>query len=363
MKILTVLGTRPEIIRLSRIIPALDDVCEHIVIHTGQNYDPNLNDVFFNELNIRPPNFYLKAKGSFGEQTGMILAGCEEILSAEKPDKFLVLGDTNSALAAIIAKRKGIPVYHMEAGNRCYDDRVPEEVNRRIIDHSSDILMPYTERSRQNLLREGIEGQRIYVTGNPILEVINFYNDQILASKILNKLGLECRKYYLVTIHRAENVDLEERLRELALALDQIQQKYSVPVVVSTHPRTRSKMESFGIVPNNPNLIFLQPFGFFDFLFLEQNAACVLSDSGTVQEECAILKVPNVTLRDVTERPETIECGSNILSGVNSVNIVKCVDLVLGDKNHWHVPPEYLVENVSNTVVKTLHGKFLYQRG
>lgn len=356
MKILTVLGTRPEIIRLSRIIPALDEVCDHIVVHTGQNYDPNLNEVFFNELNIRPPDFYLSANGSFGEQIGVVLAECEKILDKEKPDKFLVLGDTNSALAAIVAKRMGIPVYHMEAGNRCYDDRVPEEVNRRIIDHSSDVLMPYTERSRQNLLREGIQGQRIYVTGNPILEVIRHYNGQIQSSHIFGKFGLKSHEYFLVTIHRAENVDLEERLRELTLALDQIQQKYSMPIVVSTHPRTRSKMEKFGIVNSNPNLIFSQPFGFFDFLFLEQNAACVLSDSGTVQEECAILKVPNVTLRDVTERPETIECGSNILSGANAVSINKCVDLVLKGKNRWYVPPEYLVENVSATVVRMIHG-------
>lgn len=356
MKILTVLGTRPEIIRLTRVIAKLDTVCDHVLVHTGQNYDPNLNDIFFQQLNVRSPNVYLNGKGSFGAQVGIILSQIEAVMLSEKPDKFLVLGDTNSALAAVVAKRLGIPVYHMEAGNRCYDDRVPEEVNRRIIDHCSDVLMPYTERSRQNLLREGIEGRRVYVTGNPILEVIQYYDRQIQASPVLSDLGLEPQRYFLVTMHRAENVDIEERLRNLAIALDQLQQIYSVPIVVSTHPHTQARMESFGVVNRNANLHFLPPFGFFDFIRLEQQAACVLSDSGTVQEECAIFKVPNVTLRDVTERPETIECGSNILTSAEVESVVRCVALVLNRKSQWYVPPEYLVENVSDTVVKILHG-------
>jgi len=356
MKIMTVLGTRPEIIRLSRVIEKLDSTCRQVLVHTGQNYDVNLNDVFFQQLNVRAPDYYLNAKGGLGQQVGMILAETEKILLEEKPDKLLVLGDTNSALSAIIAKRYGVPVCHMEAGNRCYDDRVPEEVNRRIIDHSSDLLMPYTERSRQNLLREGIPGQRIYVTGNPILEVIRHYDDQIRDSAILNKLELESGRYFLVTMHRAENVDVEERLRELAFALNQIQIDYNIPVVVSTHPRTRERLGSFKVVNNNPQVHFSPPFGFFDFIQLERNAFCVLSDSGTVQEECAIFKVANVTLRDVTERPETIECGSNILSGADSESISRCVRLVLSQKNKWNTPPEYLVETVSGTVVKIMHG-------
>ncbi len=356
MKVLTVLGTRPEIIRLSRIIEKLDATSQHVLVHTGQNYDPHLNDVFFQQLGIRAPDYYLNAQGSLGEQTSIILAGTEKILLEEKPDKLLVLGDTNSALSAIIAKRYGIPVYHMEAGNRCYDDRVPEEVNRRIIDHSSDVLMPYTERSRQNLLREGIPGQHIYVTGNPILEVIRHYDSQIRASTILHDLALETGRYFLVTLHRAENVDVEKRLREFALALDMLQQRHALPIVVSTHPHTRARLESFGIVTENPDVRFLQPFGFFDFIALEQNATCVLSDSGTVQEECAIFKVANITLRDVTERPETIECGSNILTGANAENIVCSVSLVLARKSDWKVPSEYLIENVSDTVIKILHG-------
>lgn len=356
MKVMTVLGTRPEIIRLSRIIEKLDSTCQHVLVHTGQNYDPNLNEVFFQQLGVRAPDHYLNATGSLGEQLGILLAETEKIVKKETPDRLLVLGDTNSALSAIIAKRYGIPVYHMEAGNRCYDDRVPEEVNRRIIDHSSDVLMPYTERSRQNLLREGIPGQRIFVTGNPIYEVIRHYESQIQKSTILRNLGLAPLKYFLVTLHRAENVDIEERLRELTLALERIQGKYGLPVIVSTHPHTRARMETFGIINDNPEVHFLQPFGFFDFIRLEQNAACVLSDSGTVQEECAIFKVANVTLRDVTERPETLECGSNILTSANSENILRCVELVLEQKGSWYVPPEYLVENVSDTVVRLLHG-------
>lgn len=356
MKILTVLGTRPEIIRLSRVIEKLDSICDHFLVHTGQNYDPNLNDIFFQQLGVRAPNAYLDAKGPFGEQVGIILNKIEQVMLAEKPDKFLVLGDTNSALAAIVAKRLGIPVYHMEAGNRCYDDRVPEEVNRRIIDHCSDVLMPYTERSRQNLRREGIASQRIYVTGNPILEVIKHYQPQIDTAGVFNKLNIAPSEYFLVTLHRAENVDGEARLKQFAEALDRIQKQYEYPVIVSTHPRTRSRLEAFGISVSNPDIRLMEPFGFFDFVALEQKAFCVLSDSGTVQEECAIFKVPNVTLRDVTERPETIECGSNILSGADPTQILDCVNTVISHTADWNPPVEYLVENVSQTVIKILIG-------
>jgi UDP-N-acetylglucosamine 2-epimerase (non-hydrolysing) len=356
MRILTVLGTRPEIIRLSLVIEKLDSICDHFLVHTGQNYDPNLNDIFFQQLGVRAPDVYLDAKGPFGEQVGIILSRIEQVMLAEKPDKFLVLGDTNSALAAIVAKRLGIPVYHMEAGNRCYDDRVPEEVNRRIIDHCSDVLMPYTERSRQNLLREGIAGQRIYVTGNPILEVIKHYQRQIDNAGVFDRLNVAPAEYFLVTLHRAENVDGEARLKQFADALDQIQKQHKYPVIVSTHPRTRSRLEAFGITMNNPDIRLMEPFGFFDFVALEQKAFCVLSDSGTVQEECAIFRVPNVTLRDVTERPETIECGSNILTGADPTQILDCVNTVLSRPANWSAPVEYLIENVSQTVIKILMG-------
>jgi UDP-N-acetylglucosamine 2-epimerase (non-hydrolysing) len=357
MKVLTVLGTRPEIIRLSLIIPKLDALCEHHVLHTGQNYDPRLNELFFKELCIRAPDTFLGVRGaSFGEQAGQILVGSEKVMQEFKPDRVLILGDTNSGLAAVVAKRCGIPVYHMEAGNRCYDDRVPEEVNRRIIDHSSDVLLPYTERSRQNLLREGIQGESIYVTGNPIKEVIDHYSDSIATSRVLESLNLKPQSYFLVTMHRAENVDIEERLVGLTTGLDQIQRQYKMPVIVSTHPRTRARMATLGVAVKNDSLRFLDPFGLFEFINLERNAYVVLSDSGTVQEECAIFGVPNVTLRDVTERPETLECGANILSGVEPESVLRCVRIVLSRTDRWIAPGDYLVTNVSETVVKIMMG-------
>lgn len=358
---MTILGTRPEIIRLSRIIPKLDGLGQHHLVHTGQNYDPRLNELFFDELQLRQPDIFLGVRGdSFGEQAGKILAGIEKALDEVQPDRVLILGDTNSGLAAIIAKRRGIPVYHMEAGNRCYDDRVPEEVNRRIIDHSSDVLLPYTERSRQNLIKEGIPGQRIYVTGNPIYEVIQHYDPQIRNSTILSTLNLQPQRYFLVTLHRAENVDIEERLVGLTTGLDRIQREYGIPVIISTHPRTRARRAKQDTAIKNDQLRFLEPFGFFDFISLERNAFCVLSDSGTVQEECCIFKVPNVTLRDVTERPETIEHGSNILSGAEPETIARCVHIVLNQKTQWAPPPEYLVPYVSDTVVRILLGYLHY---
>jgi UDP-N-acetylglucosamine 2-epimerase (non-hydrolysing) len=357
MKIMTVLGTRPELIRLSCVIPRLDRLSDHVLVHTGQNFDPKLSDLFFQELDIRRPDHYLGIKGaSIGEQIGKILWECERVIQREHPDRLLILGDTNSSLAAIIAKRMGIPVFHMEAGNRCFDDRVPEEVNRRIIDHSSDILMPYTERSRQNLLREGIPSERIYVTGNPIYEVIQNYDSNIGQSTILDRLDLKKRNYFLVTMHRSENVDVESRLQSLARALDLLQRRYDLPVIVSTHPHTAMRMKAFGIDVDNHMIKFLPPFGFFDFVMLERNALCTVSDSGTVQEECCIFKCANVTIRDVTERPETLECGSNILSGADPEAIMRCVQTVLEGVIDWTVPSEYLVPHPSNAVVRILMG-------
>jgi UDP-N-acetylglucosamine 2-epimerase (non-hydrolysing) len=358
MKVMTILGTRPEIIRLSRVIEKLDRLCQHVLVHTGQNFDPGLSDLFFKELRVRAPDHFLGVRGAtFGEQIGKIIIESERVMLAEKPDKILILGDTNSALAAIVAKRLGIPVYHMEAGNRCYDDRVPEEVNRRIVDHSSDILMPYTERSRMNLLREGIEGRRIYVTGNPILEVIEHYDDEIKRSGVLARLQIESGKYFLVTMHRAENVDIEARLRSLIESLEALQREYQMPIICSTHPRTRALMQRFQLdAAASEQIQFQAPFGLFDFIALERNAFCVLSDSGTVQEECSIFKVANVTIRDVTERPETLECGSNMLSGVEPETILRCVRTVLDQRNVWSPPPEYMVRHVSPTVARLVLG-------
>lgn len=356
MKILTILGTRPEIIRLSCVIEQLDELCEHVIVHTGQNFDQRLSDLFFDELGVRKPDHFLGARGSFGVQVGQILSGCEEVISKEKPDAVLILGDTNSALGALVAKRSGIPVFHMEAGNRCYDDRVPEEVNRRIIDHASDVLMPYTERSRMNLLREGIANWSVFVIGNPIFQVLERYADQIAASSIHSELELESGGYFLVTMHRAENVDVESRLSQMTQSLVRLHEDYGLPVIVSTHPRTSQKMETFGVATAHQGIRFLEPFGLFDFVSLEKNAHCVLSDSGTVQEECCIFGVPNVTLREVTERPETIECGSNILSGVEPEAVLRCTHVAIDGRGQWTPPAEYLKADVSSTVAKIILG-------
>lgn len=351
MKVVTWFGTRPEIIRLSRVIAALDAHCTQILVHTGQNYDPNLSEIFFRELEVRAPDVHLGIVASdFGAQAGAILEKSYALLAQERPDRLLILGDTNSGLAAVSAARLGIPVHHMEAGNRCYDDRVPEEVNRRIIDHSSTLLMPYTQRSKDNLVREGIARQRIAVIGNPIFEVLEFYRDRIDASPVLEQLGVTGRQYFLATLHRAENVDEPSRLRSLLDGLG----RAGTEVIVSVHPRTHDKLQRFGIdAPAGVRLI--QPLGFFDFVKLEKNARCVLSDSGTVQEECCIFGVPNVTLRDVTERAETIECGSNILSGAAPDDIERAMKIALASAP-WRVPSEYLEPNVSQTVVKVVLG-------
>jgi UDP-N-acetylglucosamine 2-epimerase (non-hydrolysing) len=357
MKIMTILGTRPEIIRLSCIIPKLDKFCEHVIVHTGQNYDNTLNDIFFKELAIRTPNYILECKSdSLMMQISKILVECEKVMIKEKPDRLLILGDTNSALSAMVAKRMNIPVYHMEAGNRCYDDRVPEEVNRRIIDHCSDILLPYTERSRTNLLREGIESKSIFVTGNPIKEVLDYYTPQIKTSDVLNRLDLQAGKYFLVTLHRAENVDVPERLIRFVSALHKLHSEFGIPIICSLHPRTRSQLEKQSLILEDKGVWAMNPLGLFDFVNLEMHAKCVLTDSGTVQEECCIFKIPTVTLRDVTERPETVEVGSNILSGAEPESILNCVKVSLMQKQKWDPPKEYLVENISQTVVKIVLG-------
>lgn len=357
MRVMTVLGTRPEIIRLSRVIERLDAVCDHVVIHTGQNYDHGLSSVFFEELGLRLPDETLEVRSdTFGRQLAKILAESERMMSAYRPDRLLLLGDTNSSLSAIIAKRLGIPVFHMEAGNRCYDDRVPEEINRRIIDHSSDVLMPYTERSRANLLREGFASDRVFVVGNPIYEVIHGRDEAIGRSDVLDRLGLEAHGFFLVTMHREENVDQQARLRAILKALGRLEQEHGLPIVVSTHPRTRQRMADFGLDPASELLRFPEPFGLVDFVALERSALCVLSDSGTVQEECCIFGVPNVTIRDVTERPETIECGSNILAGADPDAIIRAVRLVTRQAPDWRVPPEYLVGDVSTAVTKIVTG-------
>ncbi len=363
MKIVTVFGTRPEIIRLSEVIRRVDGVAEHILVHTGQNFDPLLSDVFFDELSIRQPNEHLGVRSAdFGAQAGEIIARCSDLLARVRPDRLLILGDTNSGLASIPAARLGIPVYHMEAGNRCYDDRVPEEINRRIIDHTSDVLLPYTYRSKENLVREGIDRARIFVIGNPILEVLNAHADAIAGSQALSRHGLTAGKFGLATVHRAENVDIPERLASLLRAFDRVADTLDLPLVVSVHPRTADRIARNRVAPASKRVTLIQPLGLFDFVHLEKNARVVLSDSGTVQEECCIFRIPNVTIRDVTERPETVECGSNVLAGADPDRIVDAVRLVLAAPPQWQPPPEYLRTDASRTVVNILTGHREYRR-
>lgn len=357
MKVLTIFGTRPEIIRLSVVMKVLDQHCEHITVHTGQNYVENLSDIFFRDLDVRPPNIHLGIRSSsFGEQAGQIISLVDEVLKNEQPDRVLILGDTNSALSAIAAARRGIPVFHMEAGNRCFDDRVPEEVNRRIIDHSSTILMPYTERSRSNLLAEGIDKDRIFVTGNPINEVLTQFSEQIESSSALQNLAVAPFEYFLVTLHRAENTSERDRLAGMLSGISQISSKFGKKVLISVHPRTAQKLNEFEIHLNQEKIRLLEPLSFFDFVKLEKNALAVLSDSGTVQEECCIFSIPNVTLRDVTERPETVECGSNVLSGGDADSILRTTSLAIAQPANWTAPREYLASNVSQTVSKIVLG-------
>jgi UDP-N-acetylglucosamine 2-epimerase (non-hydrolysing) len=354
LKILTILGTRPEIIRLSRIIPKLDQLCDHRILHTGQNYDPALNDIFFEELGIRKPDVILDTKGTTAEQLGKMFVGVEKYLQEFKPDKVLILGDTNSGLAAIICERLGVPVYHMEAGNRCYDLKVPEEKNRKIIDAVSTINLPYTELSRQNLLREGATNNKVFVTGNPIKEVIDFYETKINSSSILTTLNLEKNNYIIATAHRAENVDIDDRLINIFESFEEISKEYKI--VFSCHPRTKQKLEKFNILIDNPNIIMTDPLGFFDFVNLEKNAYMAISDSGTVQEEMCLFGIPTITIRDTTERPETVWCGSNIVSGLKKENIISCYNSIRTINKTWDVPAEYNKNNVSSIVAQILLG-------
>ncbi|HYF08774.1 MAG TPA: UDP-N-acetylglucosamine 2-epimerase (non-hydrolyzing) [Acetobacteraceae bacterium] len=357
MRIATLFGTRPEIIRLSLLMKLLDAAGEHVTIHTGQNFDPRLSDLFFDELGLRAPDHHLGIRETgFAAQAGAIIAAAGALLERLRPDRLLILGDTNSALAALPAKRLGIPVVHMEAGNRCHDERVPEELNRRIVDHASDLLLPYTERSRQNLLREGIHPARIHVTGNPIAEVLEANRARIEASGAGEALGLAPRDYLLATLHRAENVDDPRRLPALIEGLAAAARDHGVPALLSAHPRTRARLQASGLaVPSQ--VILAEPFGFADFVALERDALCVLTDSGTVQEECAILRVPNVTLRDTTERPETLDCGSNILAGAEPESIRRTVRVALTTPRDWPIPAEYARRPVAATVLRLLHGR------
>ena len=355
-KILTILGTRPEIIRLSRVIPLLDEIYgrdHHKILHTGQNYDPNLNDIFFRELGLRSPDFVSKQVFSgLADQLAGIFQQVESAIQEFNPDRALILGDTNSGLAAIICERSGIPVYHMEAGNRCYDRSVPEERNRRVIDAVASYNLPYTEISRQNLLREGLDNNKIYLIGNPIAEVLDYYQPQIDSSDILSRLSLGSRDYVIATAHRAENVDCPNRLQNIFKALTAIAN--DLPVIFSCHPKTQQRLNQLNIDLSKSNVKILNPLGFFDFVHLEQQSFCAITDSGTVQEEMCLFHRPTITIRESTERPETVWCGSNVISGLDPHNIVECYRQLSNGPYQWACPEGYANSSVSSKVVKIL---------
>ncbi|GAB6929284.1 UDP-N-acetylglucosamine 2-epimerase (non-hydrolyzing) [Paenibacillus sp. JCM 10914] len=358
MKVMTILGTRPEIIRLSLIIPLLDQYAErHVLVHTGQNFTNSLSGVFFSELGLRHPDYVLQDKqATLGSQLAVMFSKMEEILDQEQPDTVLLLGDTNSALCAILAERMGYPVVHMEAGNRCFDLNVPEEKNRKVIDAVSSINMPYTSYSKNHLLREGVPSQRIVLTGNPIYEVMQHYDDKVDESTIMEKLSLAPQQYFLVTIHRAENVDRPEHLREILNGLNAVAETFGRRLICSLHPRTASRLGGVLDIALHPLVEMHEPFGFFDFVKLEKEALCAITDSGTVQEECCIMHVPTVTVRQTTERPETVDCGSNIVSGLDAASIHDAVKLMTQLSRDWKCPEGYLADNVSRTVVKYVLG-------
>jgi len=357
LKVMTILGTRPEIIRLSACIKACDRYFDHVLVHTGQNWDFLLNDVFFKELGIRPPDHYLGvAGGTLGETMGHIIAKSYDVLVQEKPDAVLLLGDTNSALAAIPAKRLKIPIFHMEAGNRCFDQNVPEEINRKIVDHISDINLPYTEHSRRYLLSEGIRKEHIYVTGSPMREVLNQHLDNIRGSQALNELGLEPDRYFLVSAHREENIDHEGHFFSLMNALNEIAERYQMPIIYSTHPRSWKKIEERGF-KFHPLIRQLKPFGFFDYNNLQMNAFCVLSDSGTLSEESAMLGFPGVLIRTSTERPEVLDKGTVVIGGITENDIVQAVELsraMKADAAPTAMAPDYEDACVSTKVIKII---------
>ena len=356
MKVMTIVGTRPEIIRLARVITRLDETVDHVLVHTGQNYDYELNGVFFDDLGLRAPDHFLEVDtSSLGHVLGETLIKVEQVLLSEQPDAVLILGDTNSAIAAVMAKRMRIPVYHMEAGNRCFDANVPEETNRRLVDHVADFNLVYTEHARRNLLAEGIHPRRILKTGSPMREVLESYRTQIDASTVLDDRGLSAGEYLLVSAHREENVDSPDRLRSLLAGLHAVQTSQSLDVFVSTHPRTRKRLEALSDWTRSPHITFSEPLGFHDYNKLQLNAACVLSDSGTIAEESSLLGFPAVTLRDAIERPEALDTGAIMMTGLNTDDMVAAVSLVrsgVSDGGVTEVPEDYRISNTSERTVK-----------
>lgn len=359
LKVMSVVGTRPEIIRLSRVLAKLDLHCEHIIVHTGQNYDFELNEVFFNDLGVRKPNYFLNAAGKNAATTiGQIIIKVDEVLEEVNPDAMLVLGDTNSCISALPAKRRKIPIFHMEAGNRCFDQRVPEETNRRIVDHTADINLTYSTIARDYLLNEGLPPDRVIKTGSPMFEVLSHYMDQIDHSEILERLKLEKYKYFVVSAHREENVDSPKQLEKLASVLNAVAQKYNFPVIISTHPRTRNRIDAAGIVFHK-NIQLLKPLGFHDYNHLQKNSMAVLSDSGTITEESSIMNFPAVNIREAHERPEGFEEASVMMVGLEVERVMQALSILetqpRGQERLLRQVADYSMPNVSDKIVRIIH--------
>lgn len=361
LKVMTFIGTRPEIIRLSRTMVRLDEFLNQVIVHTGQNYDYELNEVFFKDLDLRKPDHFLNVDTSSLEASvGDIIRKSGEILRRENPDAVLVLGDTNSCLAAYMAKRLHIPVFHMEAGNRCFDFKVPEEVNRRIIDHISDFNLVYTEHARRHLISEGLPHRRIYLTGSPMKEVLDYYMPKIKKSRALEELSLKSKKYFLVSVHREENVDNRDNLHKILEVLNRLAKDHSLPVIVSTHPRTRKRLEKITEMEMNSSIRFLKPFGFLDYVYLQMNALCTLSDSGTISEESSILNFPAISIRQSMERPEAQDAGTIILTGFESDVVINSIQVVIDEfaltGGYKRIAEDYTIENTSWRVLKLISG-------
>lgn len=359
LKVLTLVGTRPEIVKLSRVIAELDRHLKHLLVHTGQNFDYELNEIFFQQLEVRKPDYFLAAAGETPAQTiGNVIVKFDEVLAAEEPDAMLVLGDTNSSLAVIAAKRRKIPIFHMEAGNRCFDQRVPEEINRKIVDHTSDINLVFSEHARRYLLAEGLRPETVIKTGSPMLEVLTYYQPKIEASDVLTQLALHPSEYVVVSAHREENVDSEENFANLLESLNAIAVRYDMPVIVSTHPRTRKRLEHLDISGIDPRIRFLKPLGFLDYIKLQQNAFCVVSDSGTITEESSILGFPAITIRQAHERPEGMDEATLIMSGLKPESVINAIEVVTSHyatgKRAFRLLPDYDTDNVSRKILRII---------
>lgn len=359
LKVMTIVGTRPEIIKLSRVMAELDKYTSHVIVHTGQNYDYELNEIFFQELHIRKPDYFLNAAGKNAAETiAKVIQSSDELMERVKPDALLLYGDTNSCLSVISAKRRKIPIFHMEAGNRCFDQRVPEEINRKIVDHLSDINLPLSEHARRYLIAEGLRPETIIKTGSPMAEVLSCHLSEIERNDILIKENLKKGEYFIVSTHREENVDSEQNFAKLLDSLNAIVEKYCKKVIVSTHPRTRKKLETIGFVNSNPMIEFMKPFGFLEYIKLQQNAFCVISDSGTITEESSILHFPAITIRQTHERPEGMDEGTLIMTGLNKERVLNSIDIVTSQYaesiDSIRTIADYEAENVSKKVVRII---------